>query len=161
MTWWPVPESRLPGRLVGQQDRGLVRQRARDRDALLLAAGELRRIVMAARAEADFRQQRVGPRARIRRAGDLERHAHVLPRGERRQQVEELEDEADALAAEPREIVFRHRRDVGAVDDDAPGRRRVEPGEQPEQRRLAAARRAGDRDDAGRSRCADPADAGS
>ena len=38
----------VAGRLVGQQDRRVVRERARDGDALLLAARELRRIVMAA-----------------------------------------------------------------------------------------------------------------
>ena len=39
----------IAGRLVGEQDRRLVGQRPRDRHALLLAAGELRRIVMAPR----------------------------------------------------------------------------------------------------------------
>ncbi len=38
----------IAGRLVGEQDRGLVDQRARDRDALLLAARELVRIVLLA-----------------------------------------------------------------------------------------------------------------
>jgi hypothetical protein len=37
----PVFESRLPGRLVGEQDRRVVHQRAGDRDALALAAREL------------------------------------------------------------------------------------------------------------------------
>ena len=46
-------------RLVGQQDPGIVREGARDRDALLLAAGELRRIVMTASLEADLEKQRV------------------------------------------------------------------------------------------------------
>ena len=62
--------------------------------------------------------------------------------------MEELEDEADARAAQPRERVFVERGDVDAVEHDVPGRRRVEAGEQPEQRRLAAARRPGDRHDA-------------
>ena len=35
----------IAGRLVGDQDGGIGRERAGDRDALLLAAGELRRIV--------------------------------------------------------------------------------------------------------------------
>ncbi len=35
----------VPGRLVGEQDRGLVGERARDGDALLLAPGELARVV--------------------------------------------------------------------------------------------------------------------
>jgi hypothetical protein len=61
---------------------------------------------MAPRAEADLVQQRVGAAPRIGRAGDLERHAHVLPRRERRQQVEELEDEADAGAAKARQRVL-------------------------------------------------------
>src|SRR5437879_5264175 len=33
-------------RFIGEQDRGLVDKRARDRDALLLAAGQLRRFVV-------------------------------------------------------------------------------------------------------------------
>ena len=39
----PVCESRLPGRLVGQQHRGMVDQRPGDGHALLLAAGEFGR----------------------------------------------------------------------------------------------------------------------
>src|SRR5436190_8567793 len=105
----------VAGRLVGEQDRGLVGEGARDRHALLLASRELRRIVMAPRPEADLGQELIGADARIGLPGDLERHAHVLPRGQRGQQVKELEDEADALAAEPRELVFRQRGDVGAV----------------------------------------------
>ena len=61
--------------------------------------------------------------------------------------MEELEDEADARAAQLRERVLAERRDVDAVEDDVAGRRRVEAGEQAEQRRLAAARRPGDRHD--------------
>ena len=38
----------VAGRLVGQHDRRIVGERARDRDALLLAARQLRRIVMRA-----------------------------------------------------------------------------------------------------------------
>ena len=61
--------------------------------------------------------------------------------------MEELEDEPDLLAAETREPVLGQRRDVHAVDDDLPGRRRVEAGEQAEQRGFAAARRSDDRDE--------------
>ncbi len=43
----------IAGRLVGDEDRGIGRQRAGQRDALLLAAGQLRRIVMQALAEPD------------------------------------------------------------------------------------------------------------
>jgi len=40
--------------------------------------------------------------------------------------MEELENEADLLAAELRETVLVERRDVDAVDDDAAAARRVE-----------------------------------
>ena len=43
----------VAGRLVGEDDRRLVDQRARDRDALLLAARQLVRDVVIALAEAD------------------------------------------------------------------------------------------------------------
>ena len=42
----------VAGRLVGEQNRRLVDERARDRDALLLTAGELVRHVVIARAQA-------------------------------------------------------------------------------------------------------------
>ena len=57
----------IAGRLVGQHDRRIVGQRARERDALLLAAGQLRRIVMRAPGQPHFLEQRVGPRAGHRR----------------------------------------------------------------------------------------------
>ena len=59
-------------------------------------------------------------------------------------EVKELEDEADLLAAQLRERVLAESGDVGAVDQDLAGARRVEAGDQPEQRRLAAARGADD-----------------
>ena len=46
------------GRLVGENQLGVVDQRARDGDALLLAAGELRRGVVLARREPDLRELR-------------------------------------------------------------------------------------------------------
>ena len=54
--------------------------------------------------------------------------------------MEELEDEADLRAAQPGERVLVERRDVDAVDEIVPVDRRVEPGDQAEQRGLAAAR---------------------
>ena len=39
--------------LIGEDEAGLEEERARDRDALLLAAGELPRLVREARGEAD------------------------------------------------------------------------------------------------------------
>src|SRR5258705_12304951 len=50
----------IAGGLVGDEDAWSVDERARDRGALLLAAGELARKVIAPRGETDERQRRVG-----------------------------------------------------------------------------------------------------
>ena len=51
------PRVEVAGRLVGQEDRRLRDQRAGDRDALLLAARQLIRMVVGALAEADGGQR--------------------------------------------------------------------------------------------------------
>ena len=64
------------GRLVGDDELGLRRQREREHDALAHAAGELVRIVVdphLRRRDADLRQQR--QRAPARRGGRHVRHA--------------------------------------------------------------------------------------
>ena len=69
----------VAGRLVGEDDGGLVDQRAGDRDALLLAARELRGLVAAAVAEPDAREQARDPAVVGRAPGELERQLDVLP----------------------------------------------------------------------------------
>ncbi len=64
----PVVESRLPVGSSAKHDRRIVGQRPGDGDALLLAARQLRRIVMRAIGQADFVEQRIA-RARWRRGG--------------------------------------------------------------------------------------------
>ena len=100
----------IAGRLVGDEDRRIGRQRARERDALLLAAGQLRRD--------NGRAVRRGRRrpARARRgswascdAGQLERHRDVLERRHGRDEMEGLEDDADIAAAEARQRVLAER----------------------------------------------------
>ena len=61
------PRVEVARRLVGEQQRRRQQQRPRDRDALLLAAGELGGHVLGAVAEPDAGQQRV--RALAERAG--------------------------------------------------------------------------------------------
>ena len=75
-------------------------QRAGDADALLLAAGELRRVGGRAVAEADQVEQleRAAAPLGAPDAGDLQRQLDVLGRGARGQQVEVLEDHADPAA---------------------------------------------------------------
>ena len=91
-------------RLVREHDHRLVGQRPRDRDALLLAARQLRRVVMAAILEPDFDEQAARARGGIAPPGDFHRHEDVLERGQRRDEMKGLEHEADLLAAQPREL---------------------------------------------------------
>ena len=136
----------VPGGLIGEENTGRPRDGPRERHALLLAAGELHGIVMAARGKPDLVEQRFGPCARIGRARELERHGDVLDRGERLDQVIRLEHEADPVPAEAREGIFIQRAQIDAVHHDGATRRRVETGDEAEQRGLAAPRRAHDRD---------------
>ena len=77
--------------------------------------------------------------------GQLECEADVLLGGQGGDQVEELEDEADVLAAKQREFSAVEVRDVVLAEGDRAARGRVDSAEQVEQRGLAGARRAQDR----------------
>ena len=73
----------VAGRLVGQHQARLVDQRARDRDPLLLPAGELAGMVVQAVAQADPLQRgrrALAARARVHARVD-QRQLHVLQRG--------------------------------------------------------------------------------
>ena len=85
----------VAGRLVGHQQLGLAGEGARDGDPLLFAARELLRVVRRALRESDAREPVPRLRRGIRRAGELQREHHVLERGQRREQLERLEDETE------------------------------------------------------------------
>src|SRR5256885_696557 len=61
--------------------------------------------------------------------------------------MKELKHEPDLLAAQPGQRIFVEPRDVHAVDEHLTRSRRVEAGDQTEQRRLPAARRSNDREE--------------
>jgi len=61
----------IAGGLVGQEQAGVERDRAGERDALLLAARELDRIVMRAAAKPDVAEQGARAAERVGRADDL------------------------------------------------------------------------------------------
>ena len=101
----------VAGRLVGEQDRRVGDERARDRDALLLTAGQLIRVMIGALAEADRRRALPSracavPTAFIFAAAVEQRQLDVVERGRSRQQVESLKDEADLLVPDFRELVL-------------------------------------------------------
>ena len=129
------------GRLVGEHDLRLAHERPGDRDALLLAAGELRGAVAGAVAEPDLRERLADRGAAEAPAGEPRGQRDVLRRGQRAEQVERLEDEADVVAPQRRERALAHRAEVAAAELRAARRGAVEPGGDLQQRRLAGARR--------------------
>ena len=116
----------VAGGLVGEQQRGPVHQRAGDRDALLLAAGELARQVALAALEADRAQRGARALALLggRDAAVDERQLDVLERARARDEVEALEDEAELAVADRRALVGGEARDVAPGEAVAPARRR-------------------------------------
>src|SRR5204863_232345 len=82
---------------------------------------------------------RTRPAFGVGAAVELERQQQILLDGEQRDEVEELEDEADVPPAEARARLLVERGEVGAVDAHAARRRPVDAGDHVEQRRLAGA----------------------
>src|SRR5438034_7638999 len=131
----------ISGRLVGEENMRLVCQRARNRDPLLLTAGELRREVLRPAGKTDRLQQLLHT-SLARLSGQpvrRERHLDVLRRGQRRDQVELLEDEADPLQPELGELAVTELRELASFEEHLPGRRAVEGAEQLQQGRFARA----------------------
>ncbi|MNZ94428.1 hypothetical protein D3C78_1135340 [compost metagenome] len=123
-------------------------QRTGDADALLLPAGQLRRIDITLVAEADQLQQLADPLLDLEGplAGDLERQGDVLPDGLRRQQVEVLEDHADP-PAQGDQLVLVEDADVHTVDAHPAAARLLQTVEGTDQRRLAGAAASDDPED--------------
>ncbi len=133
----PDPDVRVERRqrLVEQQDLRARGERAGERHALLLAARKLVRIAAGEVRQLDERQHLVDPRLDLGRRlpGDLEAEADVaLDRHIGKERIG-LEHHADRAAA------GAEMRDVPAVDADRSGGRRLEAGDHPQGRRLAAA----------------------
>ncbi len=135
----------IPGRLVGDQDLGLIDQRARDGDPLLLSsrklAGEARHAVR----ESDAAQRLEGDALlpAVIETQDTGQKGDVLEDRLPLDEAEVLEDHADR-PAEKRDLAARDQGDVAPVDQDLAGARHVLAEDQLEQRRLAGPARAGD-----------------
>ena len=113
------------------------RQRARQRHALLLAAGKLIRLALLHALELDQRHHLgdAGVDSGARQACAFQPERDVVPHVEMRKQRVVLEHHVDGP------LMRQHRRDVAAVEQDAALVRRLETGEHPQQRGLAAAAR--------------------
>ena len=142
----PLRESRFPVGSSASRMEGDPAKRARHGHALLLTAGELRRIVPQAMRHADALQ-------RLQHAALALGDWHAVAIGQRQldilidreiaDQVETLKDEADLAVADARavaEIQVRHRLAVQVV---VAAGGRVQQSDDGQQRGLAAARRAG------------------
>jgi hypothetical protein len=137
-------------RLVGEQQRRLVDERPRDRDTLLLAAGELIRMMLGPIGEAHRRQrihrQLASLRRRLHGTRIQQRHLDVLHRRRPRQQIEALEDEPDLRIANVRQLIARQLRDIAPVQHERARRRTIETAEDVHHRRFPRSRRPRDRD---------------
>src|SRR5690349_18072548 len=151
----------IPRRLIGENDSRLVRKRTRDRDALLLAARQMRGQMVDPRREADLLEQRTGALGQRIAAHTVrgECRLDVLERRERRNEVELLEHEAERVQTKACESAVVERVQRPFLEDDRARVRTVERPEQLEQRRLAGAARTLERDElAGADRQVDAVD---
>src|SRR2546422_2369841 len=133
----------VAGRLVGEQDAGVVHQCSRDGHALALAARQLVRLVLhpvpephALQRPRRLRATRLRPEPRVD-----ERQLHVVQGGRAGEQVERLEDEADLLVADPGQLIVGQIGDLLPVEPVLAAGRRVEAADQVHERRLPRARR--------------------
>ena len=143
-------------RLVGKDDLRVLRERARERHALLLAAGELvgahirlienahlvqrfQRLELVLFAE---RAQQHTPEGHIRHAGG----EHILDHSRARDQIERLEHHADAPAELPQRLAGKGAH-IRAVHRQRAGGDPVHAVHRPQQRGLARAGAADDGDE--------------
>ena len=135
----------LAGRLVGDEEPRPVRERRTDRDALLLAAGELRGQRIAPVEEADALEQVVGDALPLHALDTEQRKPErdELPRGQLRREGAGIVLIGVAERARPvlDEPPAAQGAQVVAEDADRARRWPVEPGEDPQERALAGAAR--------------------
>src|SRR6267154_2373934 len=138
----------VSGRLVSHQNERIANQRARHSDTLLLTSRKLRRIVAQAMSHADalervlhFLLALAGASAAI-----SQRQLHIFVHGEVADQVEGLKDESNLTIANARALADGEFADRLAIQLIIAIGRRVEQSKNGKQRRLAAARRPGNRD---------------
>ena len=131
-------------RFVEQQHRRFEHQRAGKRDPLLLPTGELRGLALRQPLEAHERDRVADPALPVGLA-----HAALPPQAVR-DVVLDVEVREQRVALEHRvhgPAVRGRAREVDAVEQDRPGRRLLEPGDETQRRGLAATRRAEEREE--------------
>lgn len=109
----------IAGRLVGEDDLGLVGEGARDGNPLLLSPTELGRQVVEALAETDEGEELTGTLFPIL-ATDEARHHYVLQCAEFGEEEEALEDVAESLIAKAGLLLGGQRVDISVLNGDLP-----------------------------------------
>jgi len=99
----------IAGRFVGKQQLWAIGEGPREGHALLLTAGKLAWIMIAARREVHGGQPFRRAIECVGHAREFERDCYIFKRGHRRDQVEGLKENADLPAAKRGEIVFAKR----------------------------------------------------
>ena len=135
------PGIEVPGRLVGEDQRRVDDHRPRDRHPLHLPTRQLVGTMVAAMRDGDGVEGVRDALPHLARRPTVEHQGQrdVLLGRQRRQQVEELEDDADPPATEDGHLVVAQARDRGAVDRHVARRRLIESTHQVEQRAFRAA----------------------
>ena len=128
----------VAGGLVGEEDPRPVHQGTGDRHALLLTAAQLIGKLVELVLEPDDPERLLDLLAQVALAGagHLQREGDVLRHRAPAEQLVVLEDDAE-LAAQLGQLAMRHPAHLLAVDEDAPGGRRLVADEQSHQGRLA------------------------
>lgn len=126
----------VAGGFIGEQQLRAAVKRARQRDPLLLAAGELYRQVMQAFAQPQLLQQRPGAAAAlaIAFAAQQRRKLDVFQRIEGGYQHKGLKHKADVLCAQLRPRLFVHLMQRLSEQRDLPAAAVVQSGEDRQQR---------------------------
>ncbi len=96
----------IAGRFVGDENRRMRRHGARERDALLLAAGQFCRIMVHALGKADRGKLGGGALEGIRGAREFERHRDVLQRRHGGDEMKTLENDSDIFSAKAGERIL-------------------------------------------------------
>src|SRR6478752_10341834 len=135
----------VSGRFVGEDDVRPSGQGSCAGHPLLLAPGELARLVADSITEADGADHGVQPLFIGLAAGDVHRQRDVLDRAGGGHQVERLEQEADMIATTPGQFLVAQGREVGRSYEHLPRPGVVKRGEALHQGRLTRAVRSHDR----------------
>src|SRR5262249_5574607 len=137
----------VAGGLVGKEEHRIGNDRPSDRDALLLTTRELTREVMHAIAEPDYTKRGLNASSAVRlgHPEQEQRQFDVFESRQNRDEMIELEDKADVLAAPTRKRPFVELSKSNIADQNTTRACAIDAPNQVEQGRLARARRTHER----------------